>query len=102
MRSSNIEFAEIVNTNTQTNMSKKIGKSGSLEALSYVQENKQRLLEEKRRAGGTVDARIGENFDTQTGRNKLTCKLDKDDITKYVIAPVMKIDEGSSGGTGGN
>ena len=61
-----------------------------------------RLLEEKRRAGGTIDSRLAQTFDSATGRSKLTSKLDKNDIEKYVINPVMKIDDGSSGGTGHN
>ena len=40
-------------------------------------------------------------IDIETGYNKLTTKLNKDDIEKYVINPVMRIEE-SSGGTGGS
>ena len=58
------------------------------------------MLEEKRKAGGTIDSRLTQNIDSATGRSKLTSKLDKNDIQKYVINPVMKIDDGSSGGTG--
>ena len=65
---SNIEFTMSINKNTQTKSSKKVAKSESLQQLSYVQETRQKLMEEKRQG---IDQRI----DSETGYAKQTCKL---------------------------
>ena len=53
-------------------------------------------------AGGSIDQRLTQQVDSGSVHGKHACKLNKDDIAKYVIKPVMRNDEAAGGGTGGS